>query len=1338
ANFNSFSDFAGFIECGGITGPVIINVQPGSGPYNEQVFFESIGGTSAINTITINGNGETLSFANATTADRGVLNIRNSNYITVDNLQIDALGSTAGWAVYMSQGSSHNTISNCIINVNNTLINTNFAGVVMGNGNTAIAAAGGFPEFNTIENNVINGGYYSITVIGNNNASRAMGNVVRNNTFNNFYFYGIYSRAQEDFEYSGNEFSRLTRTTLSSFYALYFINEHHGGEIFNNSIHDPFGSVTNTSVIYALYSTGASATAAKPTLVYNNIFYNLENNGTLYAIWNATSSHWKYYHNTVDIRDLNPTAALTRAFYLSGNSDGVDIINNIASVSRSGTSEKHCIYILGSGTRTINNNGYFMDFAATNSAHVGYDGANRTTFSDWVANTNGWDNNAVFDNPDFLNPATGALTPASGAMNDLGQNLLSIVPTDFLDSARTTTPDPGAFEFDPPLCPRPSANVASRTDTNVVVSWTSGIAGGTYEIEWGPAGFTRGTGNFLTVTGDSLNVTGLAANTCYDIYIRLNCTGSGNGFSLWSFVFTFCTDCSVFQAPYTQGFETWSVGALPGALASCYSYFGSNASYVWEIGDGPSPFPATTGPLQGANNSQKYAFIRANGLLNSEAILFLPPVNTSTLSNPELRFFYHIFGLNLNELRAEVFNDSTQVWDVVFTADQAVQTAQADPFEEAIVPLINYKSGETQVRFVGVRGNGTSGQYAIDDISIAEAPPCPTPLDLDSAAITSTSVTLSWIQTGTPDTWDVEWGPVGFLQGTPGASTISATTNPYTLSNLAPGECYDIYVRANCVPSGNGVSANWAGPLEICLPFDHDIALEALMSPVDPIGCGDSTMPVTVVLYNNGINPESNIPISAILGGDFPATLNFTYSGPLAPDNFDTVVIGNVNTYAGGNITVNVTANLATDQNSANNNFTSGNITIAPGAPDFVPFTVCAAVDSVDLFPVVIPGLTYNWYNAFTDTVPFFTGDTFRVATTNPGPYYLDYGAGTSGVEDSLEFTFAAGNGQSGNMFDVNVINALEVTGFTVSPNGAGSGEFEVWHRVGTYNGFENSSAGWTLVEAINIGAIPAAGQYRLNFTNPYPLTTGIHAFYVTRVTGSVAYTNGTVAGALMNANADLEVFEGVGKVHPFGGTFNPRNFNGRIIYQLPGGACTGDRIPVSFTVNSDTAVADFVFTQTGPGDFSFDATASQGQQFDWDFGDLNTGSGITTSHSYANAGSFVVTLVVTDTDCGTTDTMTVTVQSTISVEEWLIQQSLRVFPNPSTSQFNIEFEMEGVREMYLRVLSPTGQLILEDNAGRTGGVYRKTLDLGAYAKGVYILQIQTENGIVSRRLSLM
>ena len=155
-----------------------------------------------------------------------------------------------------------------------------------------------------------------------------------------------------------------------------------------------------------------------------------------------------------------------------------------------------------------------MDFSATTSAHVGYDGANQTQFSDWVTNSNGWDGNSVFDLPDFQNPTTGALVPASGAMNDLGQDLLSIVPTDYLDSARTTTPDPGAFEFDPPPCPRPSVNISSRTDTSVFLSWSSGLSGGTYEIEWGPTGFTRGTGNFQTVTADSLNISGFTTKTC--------------------------------------------------------------------------------------------------------------------------------------------------------------------------------------------------------------------------------------------------------------------------------------------------------------------------------------------------------------------------------------------------------------------------------------------------------------------------------------------------------------------------------------------------------------------------------------------------------------------------------------------------------------------------------------------------------------------------------------------------------------------------------------------------------------------------------------------------------
>jgi hypothetical protein len=63
---------------------------------------------------------------------------------------------------------------------------------------------------------------------------------------------------------------------------------------------------------------------------------------------------------------------------------------------------------------------------------------------------------------------------------------------------------------------------------------------------------------------------------------------------------------------------------------------------------------------------------------------------------------------------------------------------------------------------------------------------------------------------------------------------------------------------------------------------------------------------------------------------------------------------------------------------------------------------------------------------------------------------------------------------------------------------------------------------------------------------------------------------------------------------------------------------------------------------------------------------------------------------------------------------------------------------MGDVKNLYIRVVSPTGQLITENHFDKVGQVYRQEIDLGAFAKGVYILQVQTERGIVTRRLTLL
>lgn len=94
-----------------------------------------------------------------------------------------------------------------------------------------------------------------------------------------------------------------------------------------------------------------------------------------------------------------------------------------------------------------------------------------------------------------------------------------------------------------------------------------------------------------------------------------------------------------------------------------------------------------------------------------------------------------------------------------------------------------------------------------------------------------------------------------------------------------------------------------------------------------------------------------------------------------------------------------------------------------------------------------------------------------------------------------------------------------------------------------------------------------------------------------------------------------------------------------------------------TFTVNQSGAAANqaptasFTFVVNGLA-VDFDASASFDPDgtitnYSWDFGDSNSGSGVTPSHSYASAGTYNVVLTVTDDDSATDDdTQPVTVTS--------------------------------------------------------------------------------------------
>jgi len=86
----------------------------------------------------------------------------------------------------------------------------------------------------------------------------------------------------------------------------------------------------------------------------------------------------------------------------------------------------------------------------------------------------------------------------------------------------------------PPSCfPVTSLVATANSLTEVEISWTAGGTETEWTYEFGPTGFTQGSGT-LTVTGPNNPITlgGLTSGATYDIYVQANCSGS-DGDSSW-------------------------------------------------------------------------------------------------------------------------------------------------------------------------------------------------------------------------------------------------------------------------------------------------------------------------------------------------------------------------------------------------------------------------------------------------------------------------------------------------------------------------------------------------------------------------------------------------------------------------------------------------------------------------------------------------------------------------------------------------------------------------------------------------------------------------------------
>ncbi|QBZ97027.1 fibronectin type III domain-containing protein [Flavobacterium sangjuense] len=390
----------------------------------------------------------------------------------------------------------------------------------------------------------------------------------------------------------------------------------------------------------------------------------------------------------------------------------------------------------------------------------------------------------------------------------------------------------------PPTCRPPVALAASAVlSTSVILNWVQPANPDTsvstaWEVLALPCGSpapTAAATGFVSATTNPFTLTGLSPTTCYDIYIRAVCTPLP---STWT------------------GPATITTQIAPPVCGGTFVDPGGTGNY-------------------------------ANNL---DSTVTICPVNAGDV----VTVTFTSFATETNWDGLYVFNGNSIAAPQIASANGPgnVPGGLAGSYWGTAIPGPFTSTSPTGCLTFRFRSD-TSGVFAgwVANVTCAPPPTCIAPTAITNNTITSNSVILNWTQPVNPDTtvasaWEVLALPCGSPAPT-AASTgfFSASTNPFTLTGLTPGTCYDIYIRAVCSPTD---SSSWGGPTTIT-------------TQAAPPVCGGNFVDPGGIAANYANNLDSTVTICPVNTGDV-VTVSFTSFA--TETNWDGLYVFNGNSIA--------------------------------------------------------------------------------------------------------------------------------------------------------------------------------------------------------------------------------------------------------------------------------------------------------------------------------------------------------------------------------------------------------------------------------------------------------
>ena len=440
-----------------------------------------------------------------------------------------------------------------------------------------------------------------------------------------------------------------------------------------------------------------------------------------------------------------------------------------------------------------------------------------------------------------------------------------------------------------PTCLTPRHLTASNaTTTSIDLSWTEMGTATAWDIEYGPMGFTPGTGDIVTASTNPYTVTDLDHSTGYDFYVRANC--GGGDVSNLSIKCSAATSCAPIDVPYFQNFDlyegTTSTSASTAHLPVCWSKInaGTSTSYTGY----PIIYNSEANAASGTNSMRFYIYTTTGTYDDQIAVLPEIDVNSNPMNSLQISFDARNNSTYTFTLYVGILTDPANK-NTFVPLDTIVTTS--NNYANYVVPFTNYTGTGSYIALYAPRPSSSYNSGYIDNIIVEPIPSCPRPQSFTATSTATDEVILSWVDNNASQ-WDVIYGPTGFDIETPGEGIIESgiTTTTHTISGLTAGVIYDFYVRANC---GGGDFSNWsltpatASPYTIVMGITgSDTVTSCNFIVTDDGGISGSysnNCNYTLVIYPG--EPDSVVSISGTFVGETTVDYLSVYDGTAVDDN---------------------------------------------------------------------------------------------------------------------------------------------------------------------------------------------------------------------------------------------------------------------------------------------------------------------------------------------------------------------------------------------------------------------------------------------------------------------